>query len=74
MWWRLPMPKRDQKRMDAGKATVAEIAAIRSDPGLLGMEDLADAIYYLDGTLFLPTGTRKAAQMVRKEARKRGLV
>lgn len=66
--------RRDLARTAAGKAVVLDVAAKRSEPGLLGLDDLKDAIYYLDGTLFLPVGGAKAGRMLRAEAKKRGVL
>lgn len=66
--------RRDPAKMAGGKAVVLDVAAKRSEPGLLGLEDLKDAIYYLDGTLFLPLGGAKAGRLLRAEAKKRGVL
>jgi hypothetical protein len=60
--------------MAGGKAVVLDIVAGRSKADELTMESLNDAIYYLDGTLFLPTGGAKASRLLRKEAKKRGVL
>ncbi len=66
--------RRDPVRMTAGKAVVLDVAAKKSETGLLGLDDLKDAIYYLDGTLFMPPGTAKAGRALRAEAKKRGVL
>jgi hypothetical protein len=66
--------RRDQARMTAGKSVLKDVAAGVSDTGLIGMDDLKDAIYYLDGTLFIGAGMSKAGRKLREEAKKRGLL
>lgn len=66
-------PRRDPVRMKAGKVVFTEVIAGR-DTGLLGLEDLRDAIYYLDGEMFLPTGGARASRALRKEAKRRGVL
>lgn len=65
--------RRDPARNAAGKAVLAGVAAGGS-PSLVGLEDLADAVYYLDGMLFVPSGMGKATRAVRAEAKKRGVL
>lgn len=60
--------------MTAGKSVVSDIAAARSESGLIGLDDLKDAIYYLDNTLFVGTGMSKAGRKLREEAKKRGVL
>jgi hypothetical protein len=72
-------PKRDPKRTAAGKAVLARIVASSPPnftPILKDLSDatISDAIYYLDGLLFLPSGTGKAARLLRAEAKKRGVL
>lgn len=66
--------RRDPVRTAAGKAVVIDVAAKRSDLGSLGLDAVKDAIYYLDGTLFLPLGGAKAGRALRAEAKKRGIL
>lgn len=66
--------RRDPKRTAAGKAVLADIAKGASDAALIGLEDLQDAIYYLDGILFIPSGMGKAARAVRAAAKRRGVL
>ena len=68
------MARRDSAKMAGGKAVVMDVAAGRSQPGSLGLDSLKDAIYYLDGTLFLPRGGAKAGRLIRNEAKKRGVL
>lgn len=65
--------RRDPARNTAGKAVLATVAKGHS-PSLLGLEDLTDAIYYLDGMLFVPSGTGKAVRALRSEAKRRGVL
>jgi hypothetical protein len=66
--------RRDPVRTAAGKAVVLGIADKRLEPGSLALNDLTAAIYYLDGTLFLPLGGAKAGRLLRAEAKKRGIL
>ncbi len=66
-------PRRDPKRMKAGKTVFTSVIA-GHDTALLGLEDLQDSIYYLDGEMFLPTGGARASRALRKEAKKRGVL
>ena len=65
--------RRDPVRNAAGKAVIATVVAGHA-PSLLGLEDLSDAIYYLDGSLFTASGTGKAVRAVRAEAKRRGVL
>lgn len=66
--------RRDPKRMAGGKAVMLDVIAGRSAVGELTEQSMLDAIYYLDGTLFLPTGGAKASRALRAEAKKRGML
>lgn len=65
--------RRDPARTAAGKAVVATVAKGHS-PALLGLEDLQDAVHYLDGSLFVPSGMGKAVRSLRAEAKRRGVL
>lgn len=66
-------PARNPVRNRAGRAVFQKVIA-GHDTGLLGLEDVSDAIYYLDGEIFLPTGGARASRALRKEAKKRGVL
>ncbi|HTO27555.1 MAG TPA: hypothetical protein VL017_03085 [Devosia sp.] len=68
------MPRRDPKRMAGGKLVVMDVIAARSIISELPQQSMLDAIYYLDGTLFLPRGGAKAGRLLRNEAKKRGVL
>ena len=60
--------------MANGRAILVNVATGRAELKLISLEDLSDAIYYLDGSLFTASGTGKAVRAVRAEAKRRGVL
>jgi hypothetical protein len=66
-------PKRDPAKMASGKIVFLAVIAKKTVDGLTQAE-LENAIFYLDGSLFMPAGGGKASRMLRDEAKRRGVL